>query len=415
MPKRLLTISNGHGEDNHTSHVIRTLRQLCPDLDIAAQAVVGEGLAYRTLDVPIVGPTQVLPSGGFTYVNRLLLIDDFRAGLLGLTWRQLQAVRRHAKTCDLVFATGDVVGQCFAYLSGKPFVSFISPLSSMYEGHLNMDLILWRVLRSPRCLTVFTRDPHTAKNLASQGLDKVQFGGIPSLDRLVPRGKDIALSPDVPQIALLPGSRLPEAERNFQMQLRLIEFIGQIVPRPEMQFRAALVPGLMERVAEVAAGAEWASEPVGDRAVRLTPPALNSDLNPDRNIEVLCYSDAFSDIVCSCTLVIGMAGLAVDQAVAIGKPVIQLAGEGPQFTYAFAEAQQRLLGLSSQTFGLNGAATDADLQVAARRTVETIQDADYLARCFQHGRDRFGPPGASTRIASAVLEALGIEIGDRAA
>ncbi|MEM9511728.1 MAG: hypothetical protein AAF978_03440, partial [Cyanobacteria bacterium P01_E01_bin.48] len=60
MPKRLLAISNGHGEDNHTSHVIRTLRQLCPDLDIAAQAVVGEGWAYRNLDVPVIGPTQVL-------------------------------------------------------------------------------------------------------------------------------------------------------------------------------------------------------------------------------------------------------------------------------------------------------------------------------------------------------------------
>ncbi|MEO0853594.1 MAG: lipid-A-disaccharide synthase-related protein [Cyanobacteria bacterium J06648_11] len=410
MPKRLLTISNGHGEDNHTSHVIRTLRQLCPDLDIAAQAVVGEGWAYRNLDVPIIGPTQVLPSGGFTYVNRLLLIDDIRAGLLGLTCRQLKAVRRYAKTCDLVFATGDVVGQCFAYLSGLPFVSFISPLSSMYEGHLKLDAILWQVLKSPRCLTVFTRDPHTAENLASQGLSKVQFGGIPSLDRLVPRGKDIAIAPDIPQVALLPGSRLPEAERNFQMQLQLVNHIGQLSERPEIQFRAALVPGLMERVADVAAGVGWISQVVSDRAVQLTP----SQTGTERAIEVLCYADAFSDIACSCTLVIGMAGLAVDQAVAIGKPVIQLAGNGPQFTYAFAEAQQRLLGLSSQTFGVDGPATDADLQVAARRTVETLQDKDYLVRCIKHGRDRFGPPGASKRIAMAVLDALGRDIGDRA-
>ncbi|MEM9156562.1 MAG: lipid-A-disaccharide synthase-related protein [Cyanobacteria bacterium J06642_2] len=409
MPKRLLAISNGHGEDNHTSHVIRTLRQLCPDLDIAAQAVVGEGWAYRNLDVPVIGPTQVLPSGGFTYVNRLLLIDDIRAGLLGLTCRQLKTVRRYAKTCDLVFATGDVVGQCFAYLSGLPFVSFISPLSSMYEGHLKLDLVLWRVLKSRRCLTVFTRDPATADNLAAQGLSKVQFGGIPSLDRLVPRGKDIAFKPDIPQVALLPGSRLPEAERNLQMQLRLLEHVARVSPRPEIQFRAALVPDLMNDVEAVATAVGWQSQALGDRAVQLIPPDGHDA------IEVLCYADAFSDIVCSCTLVIGMAGLAVDQAVAIGKPVLQLAGQGPQFNYAFAEAQQRLLGLSSQTFGEDGPATDADLQQAARCLVETLTNRDYLARCIKHGRDRFGPPGASKRIATAVLDALGIEVGDRAA
>ncbi len=37
---------------------------------------------------------------------------------------------------------------------------------------------------------------------------------------------------------------------------------------------------------------------------------------------------------------------------AIGKPIVQIAGEGPQFTYAFAEAQDRLLGLSVQTIGM---------------------------------------------------------------
>ena len=140
--KRILFISNGHGEDNHSSYIIETLRELCPSLDIAAMPIVGEGGAYRRLKVPIIGPTRIMPSGGFTYMNRWKLLDDIGSGLIGLTWQQLQAVRQYAATCDLVHATGDTIGQGFAYLSGRPFVSFISCLSSLYEGNLYVGPIL---------------------------------------------------------------------------------------------------------------------------------------------------------------------------------------------------------------------------------------------------------------------------------
>ncbi|MEH1795268.1 hypothetical protein [Nostoc sp.] len=87
MPsKRISFISNGHGEDNHTSHLIQTLRQLCPDLDMAAMPIVGEGKAYRSLDVPIIGPTKTMPFGGFFYMKRLYLLKDFQSGLIGLTF-----------------------------------------------------------------------------------------------------------------------------------------------------------------------------------------------------------------------------------------------------------------------------------------------------------------------------------------
>ena len=39
-----------------------------------------------------------------------------------------------------------------------------------------------------------------------------------------------------------------------------------------------------------------------------------------------------------------MAGTAAEQAIGLGKPVIQIEGKGPQFTKSFAEAQRRLLG-----------------------------------------------------------------------
>ncbi|MEH2248030.1 lipid-A-disaccharide synthase-related protein [Nostoc sp.] len=402
MPsKRILFISNGHGEDNHTSHVIQTLRQLCPSLDMAAMPIVGEGKAYRSLNIPIIGPTQRMPSGGFFYMKRLYLLKDFQSGLIGLTWRQLQAVLHYAPNCDLIMATGDVVSQTFAYLTKRPYVSFISCLSALYEGRLPINPLLWHDLNSSRCLAVFTRDSYTAYDLQRQGLSKAQFGGIPALDWLVPAGKDLHLKANVPAIALLPGSRMPEAARNFCLQLQLVVEIAKVMPESGLQFRAALIPDLMEQLDDIAKSQGWQ---LTQGILTYSLPGSSADESPI--IEVRCYSDAFSDILCYSTLVIGMAGLAVDLAVAIGKPIIQIPGEGPQFTYQFAEAQTRLLGISAQTIGTKPATLEI-LKQAARRVVETLQDSDYLAKCKENGPERFGPPGASERIARFLLTYLG--------
>ncbi|MFK8182833.1 MAG: lipid-A-disaccharide synthase-related protein [Phormidesmis sp.] len=405
MAQKLLYISNGHGEDNHSSHIIRTLRAIRPELDIKALPIVGEGNAYRKINVPIVGPTYTLPSGGFTYMNRLRLIDDIRAGLLTMTWKQYQAMKAYVDQVDFVAATGDTIGQAFALLSGKPFVSFISPLSAIYEGKLNMDLILWQILKSSRCKAVATRDAYTAQDLRKQGLEKVTFGGIPSLDRLKPAGKDIQLADDDKMVALLPGSRTAEAVRNFKLEMKVARYAAQLNSR--LKFRAALVPSVMAEIDTIAAeegwqidhheradGTPWATLRYGTDTA--------STVNDQAPVEIGCYSDAFSDIACRTTLVVGMAGLAVDQAMAIGKPIVQIAGEGPQFTYAFAEAQDRLLGLSAQTIGKK-AADDEILREAAQCVVRTIEDEAYLQQCVENGLAKFGPFGASARIANLIL------------
>lgn len=393
---RILFISNGHGEDNHAAHIIRTLRELQPDLEIAAMPIVGEGHAYRRLDIPIIVPTQTLPSGGFTYVNRLLLLRDIWSGLIKLTWQQIRAIRQQRHQFDLIMATGDIVSQGFAYLSGKPYVSFISCLSSLYEGHLKLGPFIGFALRADRCLNVITKDPYTAADLQQQGLQKAVFGGIPAMDRLKPSGRDLQLQPGLPMIALLPGSRWPESERNFAMELRWVREMVRL--RPETQFRAALLPDLMERLPQIAEAEGWHYQ---DHQLCLKESGIA--------VEVLCFSDAFADIIFQTTLVIGMAGLAVEQAAALGKPVIHIAGHGPQFNYAFAEAQTRLIGETSVLIG-SGAATDETLREAAQQCHEILSDPEYLARCDQQGRQRFGPPGASKRIAHILLSYLGYSL-----
>lgn len=400
--KRVLFISNGHGEDNHSSYVIETLLELCPTLDVAAMPIVGEGNAYRRLNVPIIGPTQNMPSGGFSYINRFRLLKDLKAGLVGLTWEQLKAVWQYAPTCDLIMATGDTISQGFAYSTGYRYVSFISCLSALYEGSLYIGPFIGQFLRSPKCLAVITRDPYTAQDLKRQGLGKAKFGGIPSLDKLNPTGIDLQLNRDRPMIALLPGSRLPEAIRNFTLQLKLILEIVKVMGADNIQFRAALVPKIMTELAEIATSEGWEY-----KEGKLT---YKTDQG---TAEVLCYADAFSDILHNCTLMLGMAGLAVDQGIALGKPVIQVPGEGPQFTYEFAEAQTRLIGSCAQTIG-TGPATAQTLREAAQCVAKTVADKDYLDACVEQGKNRFGPPGASVRIANLLLNYLGVNHEDLA-
>ncbi|MBE7382882.1 MAG: hypothetical protein F6J95_015890 [Leptolyngbya sp. SIO1E4] len=404
MPQRVLFLSNGHGEDLNATLVLRALAHLVPEIEAAAMPIVGTGRAYRKLGVPIIGPTQQLPSGGFNYINvgRLLnpvnwwrdtnpvsLLKDLFAGLIGLTWKQLRAVRRYSQSCDLLFATGDVVPILFARLTGRPFLVFLVSTSSYYEGKARLPLLTQWALRSPQCHQIFTRDRYTAQDLQQRGFNQTRFLGYPIMDMLTPTGKPLQCVPPAALIALLPGSRLPEAQTNLGLMLKLCEAIAALRPA---YFHAALVPSFTaEHLQTLAHTHGWdATHPGGLKKAGMT---------------VHYHYDAFADILHQCDLVVGMAGTAVEQAVGLGKPVVQIPGHGPQFTYLFAEAQMRLLGISVLMVG-NRPATHHTLMTAAEKIDQTLNDPAYLQQCGVNGRERVGPPGGSKAIARAVLNTL---------
>jgi uncharacterized protein (TIGR03492 family) len=123
---------------------------------------------------------------------------------------------------------------------------------------------------------------------------------------------------------------------------------------------------------------------------------------------VTCRDDAYADVLGASTLVLGMAGLAVEEAVALGKAALLVPGEGPQYTHRFAEAQRRLLGMSARLVDTGGGPTrDDHLDGAARLALDVLGDAGYLARAAAAGRERLGAPGASARMAAALLDAAG--------
>lgn len=403
MGDLILFLSNGHGEDDSAVLILQALRSLAPDLAVTAQPIVGLGKAYIKADVPLIGPTQALPSGGFNtiHVGRLLnplnwgrdtnplsLWQDLGAGLVGLTWQQIQAVRRHSRQCDLLFAVGDIVPILFAWTTGRPFGVFLIATSSYYEGTARLPLLTQLALRSPRCRMVVARDAYTAQDLQRRGFDQVTFEGHPIMDALQPSDRALRWG-DRPVVALLPGSRLPEAARNLGLMLDLCVLLGHQAP---VQPLAALVPDLTgDIVATVAADHGWEVTAPG----KLTHGATTVEY----------FHHAFADILHQCDVVIGMAGTAVEQAVGLGKPIVQIPGPGPQFTYLFAEAQMRLLGPGVQTVG-TAPATQATLVEAAQLVHRILQDEAYREECQRLGRDRIGPPGGTIAIAQRILATL---------
>ena len=386
--KNILFLSNGHGEDTHNCQIIKAFTKISPDTSISAMPIVGVGNSYKNLSIPILGPQVNMPSGGFLYLNPLLLLQDLGKGLINLTCQKLQTIWKFSKNCDLIMATGDIVVAVIAYSTKLPYVVFLSADSSYYEGRINLGLILPKLLNNPRCLKVFARDALTAKDLNLQGIKKVEFVGMPVMDNLILTGKNLLLQPELFTIAILPGSRLPEAGRNLCLLLQLVRKIVKVMGVNVCQFRAATVPILMLELEAIAISKGWQYQ-----KSKLT------FLTQEDPIEVICYEDAFADILQHSNLVIGMAGTAIEQAVGLGKPVITIPGEGPSFTYRFAEAQTRLLGSSVQVIGKK-LANNFTLQQAAQKVKEALADQEYLQSCINNGLERMGKPGASKKIAN---------------
>ena len=119
---------------------------------------------------------------------------------------------------------------------------------------------------------------------------------------------------------------------------------------------------------------------------------------------MICSADAFADILQHSSLVIGITGTAVEQAVGLGKPLIAVPGNDPAFTYPFAEAQNRLLGDSVQV--ITQPANSHIIKETEEAVDRTLQDNKYLASCIKNGLERMGRSGASIKIANYVANYL---------
>ena len=395
--KPVLLLSNGHGEDLSGALVAAELMQR--GIPVEALPLVGHGSPYRQRGVPVLGRTRSCSTGGLGYTSLGGRLSELLEGQMGHVLGRLLLLRRRRRHYGLVVAVGDVLAVLGSWLSGLPSAVYLVAYSSHYEGRLRLPWPCGWLLSQASIKAIWSRDCLTANDLSQQLNRAVVFLGNPFLD-VVSADTSESLPLPALQLALVPGSRLPEAARNLALMLRVLALLPEEWARSQpLRLRAALVAELDSScVAKLAGPLGWRLEP-SDRLIR----------GP---LVVELGWGQFGEILASSQLVLCMAGTAAEQAVGLGKPVLQLVGGGPQFTAGFAEAQRRLLGPGVRCApGSSGsAATLAATAQLAQELLEQQGDPKQGAALRQSlaaiGLERIGAPGGSEAVAAAIMAML---------
>ena len=399
---KLLVLSNGHGEDIIAVRIIEQLQIVTNNLEIAALPIVGQGYAYNKLNIPIAGRVQQMPSGGFIYMGGNPLWSDVRGGLIELTIEQLKLVRKWGKKDTAILAVGDIVPLLYAWLSKANF-AFVGTAKSEYYlrnetdwlaktsslekkfGSVYLPWERWLMSRNT-CKAVFPRDSLTTKTLQKWSIPAYDLGN-PMMDKITPEIKPP--ESEKLRVLLLAGSRMPESLRNWQQILTALLTVIDELTAEKLEFLGAIAPALNLRVfieAAVTYGWEIAEEKA--QTVTLTKSNCDLILSQENYQQFLQQSD----------LAIAMAGTATEQFVGLGKPAVIMPGKGPQFTYAFAEAQSRLLGCSILM-------VDNPQQVG-KTISQVMNDPQQLINIALNGKRRMGKAGAAKRIAQCLQTKL---------
>ena len=386
---RILLLSNGHGEDLSGALLGQAL--MACGHTVSALPLAGLGRPYQQAGIRLLGRSHEFSTGGLGYTSLRGRLTELIQGQILYLLRRLLRLLRCAGQFDLIVVVGDVVPVIAAWLSRRPVATYLVAYSSHYEGRLQLPWPCAALLRSRRCRVIFSRDQLTAEDLSQQLRRPVRFLGNPFMDPVL---TPVTPLPSAEQrIGLLPGSRRPELDANLALMLQLV---SRLPGRPGLSLDLALVASLAD--AELAALAQ----PLGW--------ALKAGrLQREGALTIQVHRGAFQAVLQSSDLVIGMAGTAVEQAVGLSRPVLQLQGQGPQFTAAFAEAQRRLLGPT--VFCAPGAPGSADnLQASAELCLDLLQrcrsDAHLRQRCTEEAQRRLGHRGGGSRMASAISELL---------
>lgn len=406
---KLLCLSNGHGEDAIALRILQALQHHPSLPKLAALPIVGEGHAYTSHDIPLVGPTRQMPSGGFVYMDGRQLVRDLRGGLLRLTWAQIQIVRSWAKSGGVILAVGDIVPLLLAWWSGAPY-AFVGTAKSEYylrdeqgllprqswfdrleswSGSVYLPWERW-LMKHRRCKAVFPRDHLTTRILRKWSIPAFDLGN-PMMDHLDPKG--VRFEVDEAQgetltFVLLPGSRIPEAYENWQVILQAVSVLISAFQARSLIFLGAIAPNLD------LAPLRHRLESFGWRRVT----SSGSLKFMQYRATLILTQSAFNDCLHQADFAIAMSGTATEQFVGLGKPAIIMPGKGPQFTPQFAEAQTRLLGPSVSLIH------DPTAIVSVVQSL--LNDPDRLQLIAQNGRIRMGESGSARRIAECLVEKL---------
>ncbi|MEO1003988.1 MAG: lipid-A-disaccharide synthase-related protein [Cyanobacteria bacterium J06638_7] len=418
--RRVLLLSNGHGEDLSGALIADALKRR--GVTVLALPLVGHGQPYRRRGITVLGRTRSFSTGGLGFTSLAGQIRELLEGQTLHVILQLAQLPWRGRDADLVVAVGDVVAVLGSWLAGRPAAVYLVAYSSHYEGRLRLPWPCGWLLRSRRIRAIWARDRLSAEDLSCQLGRSLSFLGNPFLDAVLAHpaaSLEAVATPAAPgptgperwgapqRLLLLPGSRLPEAEHNLALLLLLLPRLASRLQRPQhLLTSAALVQDLRPQVAlQLAAPLGWHRLPVSGATGGLV-------LGHACGLVLELAWSGFARQLAAADLLLAMAGTATEQAVGLGKPVLQLVGRGPQFTAGFAEAQRRLLGpavvCASEEPG-SPACLEATAELAAellRRLADPVLGPALRDQLSRAAVQRIGAAGGSERLATAIMDLL---------
>jgi len=390
---RILLVSNGFGEMSILDCIARAIAAREPSAVLAHMPLVGH-LPPDAWPHPV-GPQAEMPSGGLvTYWNLRNIVRDVRAGLIGLTLRQLAFLSRQRSEYDAVVAVGDVFCAAVCLMFVRLATVFVATAKSEYVApHSALECAIAR-----RARVTFARDAATAAALRRAGV-RAEYVGNVMMDGVAGAviDPDLRADPDAIRAAVLPGSRA-DAPPNAGAAIRRLTRVATLAGR-RVQAIVALAPAV---VTTDITGA------IAREGVELAPTGAASGVVASgrrQSVEVLVVRGALGDVLRASEIVLGQAGTGNEQAAGLGKPVLAAAepGESPQSVGWYRMRQQKLLGDALLV-------VPADDEAFARAVVRLLADPQKMAAMAAAGRSRMGGSGASAAVADAAI-ALAMEGG----
>jgi len=368
--KKILFITNGHGEDMVAAEMIKKLQGKA---HLLVLPLVGEGKIFDNLEAVVIGSRKSLPSGGFSLRHPWHLLADLYAGLLGNTLEQLRILKELKNRVDLTVGIGDIVPIIGASRVKAPFV-FVGVNKSSYYKTFGYGYTPWEKLMLQRhARKVFVRDKITEIDLRTRGIKipNAEYVGNPLMDCLHTTAHWFEVKEQKKEeptlgtqafeyktIGFLPGTR-GDARINLEDFEKVTEsLIHMKVPEIELKFLVATtlrsIPEYMER----------------------------------KN---------FPQLLLESDLVVGLSGTGNEQAAGSGLAVLSFYGRGSQYNKKFSEAQKQLLGDALYLV------KDNDPLSVAAEIWHLLRNPDKMKAMGIIGMERMGSPGAVEKIVEYVL------------
>tara|TARA_Y100001978_G_C23698507_1_gene439205 strand:- start:2337 stop:3536 length:1200 start_codon:yes stop_codon:yes gene_type:complete len=387
---KVLFLSNGHGEDLSGSLLAKKLVNL--GHKVYALPIVGNGKHYKKEGVQIIGKTKEFNTAGLGYNTLKGRLTDLVNGQVTYFFRKFLLTLLNRNKYDYYFVVGDIVPILFVWLIRKEYFLYLVAYSSHYEGKLSLPWPCKLFLKSNKLKKIYSRDYLTAVDLAKQLKKEVKFFGNPFMDKLlINKSKNKS---KIFHISFLPGSRIPEMNNNLELMLALLEFLSNYDYFQNMSFNFALVTQFSADNLKLALlKRKWQF-----KTIRTNENFCNAKF---KLINVNFQWNTFDDILQKSDLIISMAGTATEQAIGLGKPVIQMEGKGPQFTKRFAEAQRRLLGdyvFCATNYSNKSDQLKETYNLLLRIIYMMKLDKNFLVNCKRNALLRIGEYGAGDSI-----------------